>query len=82
MDGGLNERYLNTKHWKKGMLCAKVYNRAYMVRQISTKGREYSPYEEANMNPINLLWIIPLSASIGAFLMAVLIGGTHGSDLY
>lgn len=34
------------------------------------------------MNPINLLWIIPLSASIGAFLMAVLIGGTHGSDLY
>ena len=24
---------------------------------------------------------IPLSASIGAFLMAILIGGTHGSDL-
>ena len=26
-----------TKHWEKGMLCAKVYNHAYMVRQISTK---------------------------------------------
>lgn len=28
------------------------------------------------MNPLHLIWILPLAASLGAFLMAVLIGGT------
>lgn len=29
------------------------------------------------MNPLHLLWIIPLSASIGAFVMAVFAGANH-----
>jgi len=29
------------------------------------------------MNPIHLLWIIPLSAGIGAFFMGILAGGTE-----
>lgn len=28
------------------------------------------------MNPLHLIWMLPLAMAAGAFLMAVLIGGT------
>lgn len=34
------------------------------------------------MNPLNLLWIVPLSLTVGAFLTAVLIGGTKKQYKY
>lgn len=32
------------------------------------------------MNPLHLLWIVPLSASIGAFVVALFNGGSAGRD--
>lgn len=29
------------------------------------------------MNPLHLLWIVPLSAAAGAFLMGIVIGGSR-----
>ena len=29
------------------------------------------------MNPLHLLWIVPLSMGIGAFVMAIVAGGTR-----
>ena len=29
------------------------------------------------MNPLHLIWIVPLAGAVGAFMMAVLIGGTR-----
>lgn len=29
------------------------------------------------MNPLHLLWIVPLSMAIGAFMMAIVAGGTR-----
>lgn len=33
------------------------------------------------MNPLHLLWVIPLSASFGAVVMALIAGGKEG-DTY
>ena len=32
------------------------------------------------MNPLHLLWIIPLSASLGGFIVALIVGGSDGPD--
>ena len=32
------------------------------------------------MDPLNLIWIIPLSACFGAFVMALFKGGSDGRD--
>lgn len=32
------------------------------------------------MNPLHLLWIIPLSAAVGAFLMGIVAGGSREED--
>jgi len=32
------------------------------------------------IHAVNLLWICPLCALIGAMLMAIVIGGTRGDD--
>jgi hypothetical protein len=34
------------------------------------------------MNPLHLLWIVPLSASFGVFFMAMLQIGNHDQGLY
>jgi len=36
--------------------------------------------EGETMNPLHLLWIVPVSASVGAFLMAILKGGDCEPD--
>lgn len=32
------------------------------------------------MNALNLLWIVPLSMAIGAFMMAIVAGGTRHDE--
>ena len=34
------------------------------------------------MNPLHLFWIVPLFMTVGAFITAVLIGGTKYDDCY
>ena len=29
------------------------------------------------MNPLHLIWIVPLAMSVGAFMMAIIAGGTR-----
>lgn len=33
--------------------------------------------KEDSMNPWHLVWIVPLSGAVGAFLMALIAGGTQ-----
>ena len=39
-------------------------------------------HKEDNMNPLHLLWIIPLSAICGAIMMAIFAGGDSDPDWY
>lgn len=34
------------------------------------------------MNPLHLFWVVPLFMTVGAFITAVLIGGTKYDDYY
>jgi hypothetical protein len=34
------------------------------------------------MNPLHLLWIVPLSTSFGAFIMAIIAGGDNDPEWY
>jgi hypothetical protein len=34
------------------------------------------------MNPLHLLWIVPLSATVGAFVMGIIVGGNREEHWY
>lgn len=34
------------------------------------------------MNPLHLLWIVPLAGAVGAFLMAIIAGGDRDPEWY